>query len=66
MALTWVIVPVQRRAGYMAALEQASTHGNIKPFARFIVGLLAEQGKGPRNRAASVKSRRTAVKVKRN
>lgn len=62
----WVIVPVQRRAGYMAALEQASTHGNIKPFARFIVGLLAEQGKGPRNRAASVKSRRTAVKVKRN
>ena len=62
----WVIVPVQRRAGYMATLEQASTHGNIKPFARFIAGLMVEQGKEPRRRAASVNARRATVKIKRN
>ncbi len=60
------IVPVQRRAVYMAALEQASTHGNIKPFAKLIAGLMLEQAKEPRNRAASVKALRPAAKVKPN
>ncbi len=61
----WVIVPVQRRAGYMAALEQASTHGNIKPFARFIAGLIVEQAKEPRKRAASAKSGGSAANIQR-
>ena len=32
----WVIVPVERRQEYMAALEQASVEGNIEGFVRFI------------------------------
>lgn len=57
----WVIVPVQRRTVYMAALEQASTHGNIKPFARLIAGLMEEQGTETGKRVASAHSRRPAA-----
>ena len=32
----WTVIPVERRAGYMAALEAASVEGNIKPFASFL------------------------------
>lgn len=32
----WSVIPVERRADYMAALESASVDGNIKPFATFI------------------------------
>jgi hypothetical protein len=32
----WTIVRTSRRSKYMAALEQASTGGDIEPFARFI------------------------------
>ena len=60
----WVIVPVQRRASYMAALEQASTHGNIKPFAKFIARLMVEQRAGLGMRAAPADSRRTPAKSK--
>lgn len=38
----WTIVPLERRAEYMAALEGASVGGDIKPFAN----LLAELTKG--------------------
>ena len=37
----WTIIPVERRNEYMAALEEASVNGNIKPFAKFLAGLLA-------------------------
>lgn len=37
----WIIVPLARRADYMAALESASVEGNIRPFARFLGGLVA-------------------------
>jgi hypothetical protein len=37
----WIIVPLARRADYMAALESASVEGNIRPFARFMAGLVA-------------------------
>lgn len=40
---TWTVVPVDRRSTYMSALEEASTHRNIAPFARFLGRLLAEQ-----------------------
>jgi fido (protein-threonine AMPylation protein) len=30
----WTIVPLERRKGYLSALESASVAGNIKPFAR--------------------------------
>jgi len=33
----WTIVRTARRTVYMAALEKASTGGNIEPFARFIL-----------------------------
>jgi hypothetical protein len=33
----WTIIPVERRAEYMAALEEASVGDSIEPFARFIV-----------------------------
>jgi hypothetical protein len=39
----WTVIPVQRRADYMAALEQASVHQDIVPFSRFL-GELADQG----------------------
>lgn len=36
----WTIIPVDRRADYMAALEAASVGQDIKPFAGFLSGLL--------------------------
>lgn len=37
----WIIVPLARRADYMAALESASVEGNIRPFARLLGRLVA-------------------------
>lgn len=39
----WTVIPVSERRVYMSALEQASVHENITPFARFLGGL-AEKG----------------------
>lgn len=39
----WTVIPVSERRVYMSALEQASVHENITPFARFLGGL-AENG----------------------
>jgi len=36
----WTIIPVERRAEYMEALEQASVHKNIAPFADFLASLV--------------------------
>ena len=36
----WTVIKVDRRDDYMAALEQASVHRHIEPFARFLAGLL--------------------------
>ena len=38
----WVIIEVSSRTRYMDALEQASVHGNIAPFAEFIAELIEE------------------------
>ena len=35
----WTIISVDSRDEYMAALEQASVHGNIDPFAQFLAAL---------------------------
>ena len=32
----WLVIPVECRQEYMAALEQASVEGNIEGFVRFI------------------------------
>lgn len=32
----WTVIRMERRAAYMAALEQASVHGKIADFAKFI------------------------------
>lgn len=53
----WTIVPVERRAAYMRALEQASTYRNIKPFASLLAGLVAEQTLRPLNRVEAGRSR---------
>lgn len=37
---SWTIVPVEQRASYMAALEQASVNQNIVPFCKFIGSLI--------------------------
>lgn len=42
----WVVVPLERRDAYMAALEQASVGGNIVPFAEFVAQLIDEGLKG--------------------
>ena len=43
----WTVIPLQERTQYMQALEQASSFGNIVPFARFIAGLAQAQSKAP-------------------
>lgn len=42
----WTIVPVQQRAPYMAALEQASVAQNIVPFTDFLAKLVKEGQRG--------------------
>jgi Fic family protein len=37
---SWVVIPVERRAEYLAALEVASVHLDIEPFAKFLASLL--------------------------
>lgn len=39
----WTVIPVSERRVYMSALEQASVHEDITPFARFL-GRLVEKG----------------------
>lgn len=36
----WTVIPVERRDGYMAALESASVDQDIGPFTRFLTGLI--------------------------
>lgn len=43
----WTIVTVQSRRAYLEALEQASTHGNIEPFASLICDLITAQAATP-------------------
>lgn len=38
----WTVIPVDKRAEYMSALEAASVNQNIEPFAQFIHQLLLE------------------------
>ena len=37
---TWTVVPVEQRATYMAALEEASVNQNIIPLTDFLAGLV--------------------------
>jgi len=39
----WTIVPFERRAEYMAALEKASVQGDIKDFTLFIASLIPKK-----------------------
>lgn len=39
----WIIVPLERRADYMTALEAASVNQDIKPFARFLAELATKR-----------------------
>jgi hypothetical protein len=43
----WTVIPVQQRNEYMKALEQASSFGNIGPFADFVAGLAQAQSNAP-------------------
>lgn len=42
----WVIVPVEQRSKYMAALEEASVRQNIMPFSKFLADLVTDRLKG--------------------
>ena len=42
----WTVIPVGRRTEYLEALEQASVHGNIVPFAMFLGKLVEKNIKG--------------------
>jgi Fic family protein len=42
----WTVIPVETRDVYMAALESASTGGDIKPFAEFLSKLVIQSLKG--------------------
>jgi Fic family protein len=39
----WVVVPLEARGAYMAALEEASVGQNIQPFADFLARLIRVQ-----------------------
>ncbi len=39
----WTVVRLERRAEYMAALEQASVNGDIKPVAALLARMVADQ-----------------------
>jgi hypothetical protein len=38
----WTVVPLERRDGYMAALEEASVRQDIVPFSRFLGDLVRD------------------------
>ena len=59
----WTVVPVQQRAEYMAALEQASTYRTSQPFARMLARLVTEQTSTPPTRE-SKRPRKTAARHK--
>jgi Fic family protein len=42
----WIVVPVEQRNKYMAALEEASVRQNIMPFSKFLAGLVTDRLKG--------------------
>lgn len=42
----WTVIPLQKRNSYMESLEQASTTGNIEPFAKFIAHLVKQTMQG--------------------
>jgi Fic family protein len=43
----WTVIPVQQRDQYMQVLEQASSFGNIGPFADLLADLVRAQSKAP-------------------
>ncbi len=45
----WTIIPVERRADYMTALEQASVNHDITPFTEFLAGLVKDTERGTQN-----------------
>jgi len=36
----WVVIPVEERHNYMAALEKVSSKGDVAPFAKFLASLI--------------------------
>jgi len=42
----WIVIPVEQRSKYMAALEDASVKQNITPFSKFLAMLVADRLKG--------------------
>jgi len=43
----WTVVPLGKRDNYMSALEQASGHGTIEPFAKFLASLIGTAAPAP-------------------
>lgn len=39
----WTIIPLERRNDYMAALESASVHEDVKPFSKFLAELIGKK-----------------------
>lgn len=42
----WIVIPVEQRNKYMAALEEASVRQNIVPFGKFLARLTTERLEG--------------------
>lgn len=41
----WTVIPVEKRVGYLSALEAASVDGDIAPFANFLAGCVGSEVK---------------------
>lgn len=52
----WTVVPVTQRAEYMDALAQASSQGNVIPFAQMMARLTTEQTTMPLSRSIQVRN----------
>ena len=53
----WTVVPVERRADYLKALEAASVGQNVRPFSEFLGGLVKESQKAAGKKAKTIAKR---------
>jgi fido (protein-threonine AMPylation protein) len=55
----WTVLPMEKRAAYFAALNEASARSNIKPFAQFVAAEVREQATArPKRKKKAARTRR--------
>jgi len=57
----WTVIPVERRDEYIGALERASVHSDIEPFAEFLAELVGKAEKDERTKGRIGRSKRRSL-----